>query len=91
MPLPDLGGDRVVGPRHGLQLRDATPTRFPFFDYPYVVVLVELAEGVRLVSNLCDIEPADVTVGMPVEVCYQTFDNDLVLHQFRPAASEGNR
>ena len=65
--------------------------RFPFFDYPYVVVLVELAEGVRLVSNLCDIEPADVTVGMPVEVCYQTFDNDLVLHQFRPAASEGNR
>jgi hypothetical protein len=33
---------------------------------------------------------------MPVEVCYQTFDNDLVLHQFRPAAegstsSEGRR
>ncbi|HEY9304970.1 MAG TPA: nucleic acid-binding protein, partial [Mycobacterium sp.] len=28
--------------------------------------------------------PADVTVGMPVEVFYQEFDNDLVLHQFRP-------
>ena len=59
--------------------------KFPFFDYPYIVALVELAEGVRLVSNLCNIEPADVTVGMPVEVCFQTFDNDLVLHQFRPA------
>lgn len=59
--------------------------RFPFLDYPYIVALVELAEGVRLVSNLCDIEPADVTVGMEVEICYQTFDNDLVLHQFRPA------
>jgi len=64
--------------------------RFPFFDYPYIVALVELAEGVRLVSNLCGIHPADVTVGMPVEVCYQTFDGDvesgdLVLHQFRPA------
>jgi uncharacterized OB-fold protein len=63
--------------------------RFPFFDYPYIVALVELAEGVRLVSNLCGIHPADVTVGMPVEVCYQTFDGDvesgdLVLHQFRP-------
>jgi uncharacterized OB-fold protein len=58
--------------------------KVPFFGYPYVVALVELAEGVRLVSNLCDIDPADVTVGMPVEVCYQTFDNDLVLHQFRP-------
>ncbi|MCV7399461.1 Zn-ribbon domain-containing OB-fold protein [Mycobacterium fragae] len=59
--------------------------RFPFFEYPYIVALVELDEGVRLVSNLVDIEPADVTVGMPVQVCYQTFENDLVLHQFRPA------
>ncbi len=59
--------------------------RFPFFDYPYIVVLVELEEGVRLVSNLYDIDPADVTAGMPVEVFYRTFDGDLVLHQFRPA------
>jgi uncharacterized OB-fold protein len=61
--------------------------KFPFFDYPYVVALVELEEGVRLVSNLTDIDPADVTPGMPVEVYYRTFDNDLVLHQFRPSAS----
>ncbi len=59
--------------------------RFPFLDYPYIVVLVELAEGIRVVSNLCDIDPADVTVGMDVEVFYQAFDDDLVLHQFRPA------
>ncbi|EFG74951.1 hypothetical protein HMPREF0591_5138 [Mycobacterium parascrofulaceum ATCC BAA-614] len=59
--------------------------KFPFFEYPYVVVLVELAEGVRLVSNLTGIDPADVTTGMPVEVYYQGFDDDLVLHQFRPA------
>ncbi len=26
--------------------------RFPFFEYPYIVVLVQLDEGVRLVSNL---------------------------------------
>lgn len=58
--------------------------RFPFFDYPYVVALVELEEGVRLVSNLTDIDPADITVGMPVEVYFQTFDGDLALHQFRP-------
>ena len=62
--------------------------KFPFFDYPYIVVLVELAEGVRLVSNLCEIDPADVRVGMPVEIFYRSFDGadgDLVLHQFRPA------
>jgi uncharacterized protein len=65
--------------------------RFPFFDYPYIVVLVDLGEGVRLVSNLFDIDPADVAVGMPVEVYYETFDGGLVLHQFRPAAEKGNR
>ncbi|EHI10546.1 Zn-ribbon domain-containing OB-fold protein [Mycolicibacterium thermoresistibile] len=59
----------------------------PFFEYPYIVVLVELDEGVRMVSNLRDIDPADVKVGMDVEVFYETFnDDELVLHQFRPAA-----
>lgn len=61
--------------------------KFPFFEYPYIVALIELDEGVRLVSNLCGIAPADVTVGMPVEVFYETFDGPdggLVLHQFRP-------
>ena len=67
----------------------------PFLEYPYIVALVDLEEGVRLVSNLIDIAPDDVEVGMPVEVCYVTFDDvspvaahahdDLVLHQFRPA------
>lgn len=59
--------------------------KFPFFDYPYVVVLVELDEGIRLVSNLCGVDPAAVTPGMPVEVFFEQFDDDLVLHQFRPA------
>lgn len=63
--------------------------KFPSFDYPYVVVLVDLEEGVRLVSNLTGIDPADVREGMPVEVYYQSFDNDLVLHQFRPLAEGG--
>ncbi|OBI97857.1 nucleic acid-binding protein [Mycobacterium alsense] len=62
----------------------------PFLQYPYVVVLVELDEGVRIVSNLCDIEPAAIEVGLPVEVFYEKFEaipsgEELVLHQFRPA------
>ena len=44
----------------------------------------------EVVSNLCDIEPAAIEVGMPVEVFYETFEalpsgEELVLHQFRPA------
>jgi uncharacterized OB-fold protein len=57
----------------------------PFMEYPYIVALVALEEGIRLVSNLVDIAPARVEVGMPVEVCFDTFDGDFVLHQFRPA------
>lgn len=59
---------------------------YPWFDYPYIVVLVDLEEGIRLVSNLCEIAPEAVTIGQPVEVFYEHFDDDLVLPQFRPAA-----
>ena len=59
--------------------------KFPFFECPYVVVLVELEEGVRLVSNLTGIDPSAVTPGLAVQVYYQTFDEGLVLHQFRPS------
>ena len=31
--------------------------QFPFFDYPYIVALIELDEGVRIVSNLTGIDP----------------------------------
>lgn len=57
--------------------------QFPFFDYPYIVALVELEEGIRLVSNLCDIAADDASIGMPVEVFYEQFDG-FVLPQFRP-------
>ncbi|OBK33695.1 nucleic acid-binding protein [Mycobacterium sp. 1165196.3] len=63
----------------------------PFLQYPYVVALIELDEGVRIVSNLCGIEPAAIEVGLPVEVFYEKFEaipsgEELVLHQFRPAS-----
>lgn len=60
---------------------------YPWSDEHHIVVLVELAEGVRFVSNLCDVAPGDVTIGMPVEVFYETFDGDVVLPQFRPAGA----
>jgi len=60
--------------------------RYPGFDDPHIAVLVELEEGLRLVSNLGEVEPEDVTIGMPVEVFYATFEGGIVLPQFRPAA-----
>jgi uncharacterized protein len=56
----------------------------PFIVGRYIVALVELEEGVRIVSNLRDVDLGDVTIGMAVEVAFETFDADVVLHQFRP-------
>jgi uncharacterized protein len=54
-------------------------------DEPRVVALVELDEGLRLVSNLTGITPADVRNGMPVHVVFEEVDG-VRLPQFRPAA-----
>jgi uncharacterized OB-fold protein len=55
-------------------------------ELPRVVALVELEEGVRLVSNLQDVEPDQVTNDMAVEVLFKEVDG-VTLPQFRPAAS----
>ena len=57
---------------------------FPWMEQPYIVVLVDLEEGTRLVSNLCGIAPEDVTIGISVEAYFEEFDGGLVLPQFRP-------
>jgi uncharacterized OB-fold protein/acyl dehydratase len=61
----------------------------PPFEFPFVVVLVELEEGVRFVSNLIDVEPGDVRIGMPVELCFETVEEGLTLPRFRPAGTGG--
>ncbi len=56
----------------------------PWFPDPYVVALVDLDEGTRIVSNVIGTTPDAVTVGMPVEVRFEHFDGDLVLPLFAP-------
>ena len=56
----------------------------PWFPEPFVVALVELEEGTRIVTNVVGIDPSDVTVGMPVVVRYEQFDDGLVLPLFGP-------
>jgi uncharacterized OB-fold protein len=56
----------------------------PFMEHPYIVALVELDEGTKLVTNLVDVDLDDATIGMRVEVTYLECDDGLVLHQFRP-------
>jgi uncharacterized protein len=57
------------------------------FDYPLPVVLIELEEGTRLVSNIEGVEPADIQIGMPVEAVFRTYGDDLTLPVFKPATA----
>jgi uncharacterized OB-fold protein len=57
--------------------------RSPWFDTDPVVVLVELAEGWRLVANLVGVDSADDVMNAPVEVGYEDFEGDLTLPVFR--------
>lgn len=53
------------------------------FKSPYTVVLVEMDEGPRLVSNMIDIAAEDLQIGMPVEVVFDDIAEDLTLPKFR--------
>ncbi|MFD7838794.1 bifunctional MaoC family dehydratase N-terminal/OB-fold nucleic acid binding domain-containing protein [Streptomyces sp. NPDC059761] len=54
---------------------------------PYAVALVELAEGVRMVSNITGVPYDKVRIGMPVHLEFLRADEDLELPVFR--GSEG--
>ena len=58
--------------------------QFPFMEYPYIVALVELEEGTRIVSNIVGTTPEHVSIGMTVVVTFEHFDDGLVLPQFTP-------
>ena len=51
---------------------------------PYVLALVELAEGPTMMSNIVDCEPDAVAIGMPVQVTFEA-RGELQLPQFKPA------
>ena len=56
---------------------------------PYVVALVELEEGARVLSTLVDVEPTPeaVRIGMPVELLYDDVTEEITLPRFRPASA----
>jgi uncharacterized OB-fold protein len=56
----------------------------PGFEVPYAVVVVELDEGVRLLTNLLGVRPGDIAIGMPVEVVFEDVTGEVTLPKFRP-------
>ncbi len=60
----------------------------PGVERPHTVLLVELEEGVRLVSELAaGVDPSVVRIGLPVELTFQAAPGGQRLPVFRPAGT----
>ena len=80
-PVESAGRGVVVSavqPRH---------PQFPWFEDGYVVALVELDEGIRIVTNLVDGSADDDAIGARVAVRFTEFADGLVLPLFAPEGS----
>ena len=53
-------------------------------ELPYVVAIIELEEGIRLISNIVGCKPEQVEIGMHVELTFEDVTPDFTLHKFQP-------
>jgi hypothetical protein len=63
------------------------PTHFAFADeIPYVLAIVELAEGPRLVTALTGVAPDEVHAGQPVHAVFREVAEGVTLPYFEPVS-----
>ncbi len=52
---------------------------------PYAVALVDLDDGIRMMTNVVDCDAGSVTIGQRVTVCWEPLSDGRNLPLFRPA------
>lgn len=59
---------------------------FPFWDdMPYVLAMIDLEEGVRMISNIVECDHDALENGMALEVVFDKVSDDFTLPKWRPA------
>ena len=53
-------------------------------EVPYAVLVVETEEGPRLVGNLRELAPSELSLGLAVEVVFEPVADRVALTHFRP-------
>lgn len=62
------------------------PTSLEFEqDVPYIIGVIELAEGPRMTSLVVELDPDTVMIGTPVQVVFDDVNDAIALPYFRPA------
>ena len=54
-------------------------------EIPYNVAMVDLAEGVRIVTNIVGVANDQLRIGTPLVVTFERISDSLALPKFRPA------
>jgi len=59
----------------------------PAWDEPYSIALVELEEGVRMMTNVvgCPQTPESLVLDMPLEVTFEKLTDEITLPLWKPA------
>jgi hypothetical protein len=89
-PRPHYAGDYDWVPVSGrgrlFSFVVVRPPFLPAFEHkvPFVIALVELEEGPRLVGNILDCPIEAVRTGMPLEVTFEDLTDRVTLPQWRP-------
>jgi uncharacterized protein len=54
---------------------------------PFVGAVVAFASspGVKLVSNIIDVDPADLAIGMPLKLVWDDIGEGMYIYRFKPA------
>ncbi len=65
-------------------MRDMVEPQF-MPDLPYVLAMVDLQEGIRMMTQIVECEPEAVEIGMDVDVIFQDITDQHALPLFRPS------
>jgi uncharacterized protein len=52
---------------------------------PFVIAVIELEEGVRMMTNIVGCDPKTIRIDMPVNVTFEEATPEITLPQFTPA------
>jgi uncharacterized OB-fold protein len=74
------------GTLHTFVINYRPPRNFPLQE-PFVIAMVQLEEGPRILTNLVEVEadPKAIRCDMPVEVVFDDVTPEISLPKFRPA------
>jgi len=53
-------------------------------DLPYVLAMVDLEEGIRMMTRIVECDPEEVELNMDVEVVFEDISEECSLPMFRP-------